>query len=425
MARSDTVSSEGKGPVTRSRCRRQRQQPPLPTIATRVLSIIELAEMVIQHLCPSHKNLAAAAAVNQLFHTLATPLLYETIIIGKYANCRESCADASFGFGRPSITEKQDRLLDVLCTDKAKAAVVRHIVIPGFQDMRLDHLLLNCTSLLSLNYVRTLDDYFEGDGESSIPPWHTTNLGRTLRSLSIFTHEYEFYEEWHILLGSFHALERLVVCGRIRFAHIDVEQMPLRATVKELILFDEDQMDGYRPADIGSFVQAFTSLEHLEVFLWIDRYYFPSIYLPPTLYTFELHDDTLSGYVDILRRLSDPDWLPLLRQTPILNASETMIARLPRSLDTRSAFYEALPGSSELERLIDVAQNGLSQRQHWKEGGRGKASWNELLCQLRLAANEIGLEGPDAADDGTEASTEAAGSPDAQKELTNAGTVSE
>lgn len=391
MARSDAVPTASGGPVTRSRSRRQRQQPPLPTIATRVLSIIELAEMVIQHLRPSHKDLAAAAVVNKLFYAVTTPLLYETIIIGRYANCRESCADASFGFGRPSITEKQDRLLDLLCTDKAKAAVVRHIVLPGFQDTRLDHLLLNCILLLSLNYIRTFDDYFDGDGESSFPPWHTTNLGRTLRSLSIFAHEYEFYEEWHILLGSFRALERLELVGQIRYAHINVEQLPLRATVKELILFDEDQMYGYRPADIGSFVRAFPSLEHLEVFLWIDGDYFPSLYLPPTLRTFELHDDTLSGYVDILRRLSDPDWLPLLRQTPILNTSETMIARLPRSLDTRSAFYEALPGSSELGRLIDVAQNGLSQRPHWKEGGRGKASWDELLRQLRLAADEIGL----------------------------------
>ena len=396
MARSDAISATGEGPVMRSRSRRQRQQKPLPTIATRVLSIIELAEMVIKHLSPSHKDLAAAASVNKLFHAVATPLLYETIIIGRYANCREPCADlASFGFGHPSIPEKQHQLLDLLSTDKSKAAAVRHITIPGVRDTRLSHLLLGCTSLLSLNYVRDLDDDFDEDGESSFPPWHTTNLGSILRSLSIFTHEYDFYEEWHILLGSFHSLESLELVGRIRYAHIDVEQLPLRATVKELILHDEDQMDGYRPDDLGSFIQAFTSLEHLEVSLWTDGFYLPSIYLPPSLRTFELHDDTLGGYVDILCRLSDPNWLPLLRQTPILNTSDVMIGWLPDCLDAQSPFHEVLPTPSELERLIDAACNGLSQRPHWREGGRGKASWNELLRQLRLAsANETELDGP-------------------------------
>lgn len=49
---------------------------------------------------------------------------------------------------------------------------------------------------------------------------------------------------------------------------------------------------------------------------------------------------------------------------------------------------------SELEGLMEAARNGLKHRAHWEEGGKGEASWNELLSLLReFPVNETEVGG--------------------------------
>ena len=191
-------------------------------------------------------------------------------------------------------------------------------------------------------------------------------VGRTLETLSLTLWCTMRAAEWKELLEPLECVEHLTLDAVIDFKHLQSAPLKLHNTVRALALrafYAERRVSGN---GLGGFLGAFAKLGHLDFSVNLEEGYFPVEALTSGLRTFKLIDSDPSGYLDILRQLASPEWLPHLTKTPVLCFREDMYQVVhDRRYDLGD---EAWPTYNALERLVAAAAAGLGKRKKWEQG---------------------------------------------------------